>query len=309
MHLSRGFFILLACKLFEMEREVGVLPCAAPGEIQPGDGYDATAEPGEARCESSCCKAKNRLGSAMIRRTVIRLALVVLSAALTQCASLTEELTAYAGLPEGTSKTERSPSPEDASSASVETRDVATGGIFREPPPPASGALEPGTEGAPFVTALALDSDSERDNEKTHDPQPTLTLAVAGPRQSRKKPELASFSGSGEPSEEPESFTQEGLGTWYNIKTNRGTKTASGIPLCDNKLTAAHRNLPFGTRVKVTNLRNGNTEVVTVTDRGPFIEGRIIDVSIKAARSLDMVQQGVVSVVIEVVPEVEETEI
>ena len=64
-------------------------------------------------------------------------------------------------------------------------------------------------------------------------------------------------------------------------------------------LFAAHRTLPFGTHVRVTNLGNGRSAVLTIVDRGPFIRGRIIDVSITAARALGMMEAGVVEVSIE----------
>ncbi len=65
-----------------------------------------------------------------------------------------------------------------------------------------------------------------------------------------------------------------------------GTETASGIPLDDNELTAAHKSLPFGTRVKVTNKTNGNTVTVTITDRGPYVRGRCIDITKAGAQAL-----------------------
>jgi len=65
-----------------------------------------------------------------------------------------------------------------------------------------------------------------------------------------------------------------------------GTKTASGIPLDDSALTAAHKSLPFGTKVQVTNKKNGNTVTVTITDRGPYIRGRCIDITKAGARAL-----------------------
>ena len=67
-----------------------------------------------------------------------------------------------------------------------------------------------------------------------------------------------------------------------------------------NRLTAAHRTLPFGTRVKVINKRNGNSVIVRINDRGPFIRCRIIDVSRGAARKLGMISAGVVPVTIQV---------
>jgi rare lipoprotein A len=71
-----------------------------------------------------------------------------------------------------------------------------------------------------------------------------------------------------------------------------GGRTASGEVTGPNGLTAAHRTLPFGTRVLVTNVRNGRTVVVRITDRGPFNRGRVIDLSRAAARELDMISAG-----------------
>ena len=68
-----------------------------------------------------------------------------------------------------------------------------------------------------------------------------------------------------------------------------------------NALTAAHRTFPFGTLVRVTNLANGKIIVVRVNDRGPFKEGRLIDLSLKAARDLDMISSGTSKVRLEVV--------
>ncbi|MBE9216476.1 septal ring lytic transglycosylase RlpA family protein [Plectonema cf. radiosum LEGE 06105] len=68
----------------------------------------------------------------------------------------------------------------------------------------------------------------------------------------------------------------------------------------NTQLTAAHRTLPFGTKVKVTNENNGRSTIVTINDRGPFIRCRIIDVSRKAAKELNMIDSGVVPVTIKV---------
>jgi rare lipoprotein A len=65
-----------------------------------------------------------------------------------------------------------------------------------------------------------------------------------------------------------------------------GTKTASGIPLHDNGMMAAHKSLPFGSKVKVTNKKNGHAVTVTITDRGPYVKGRCIDLSKAGARAL-----------------------
>jgi len=90
-------------------------------------------------------------------------------------------------------------------------------------------------------------------------------------------------------------ITETGKGSYYADKF-QGRKTASGDIFKQEKLTAAHRTLPFGTKVKVTNLANGRSVNVTINDRGPFAPGRIIDVSKKAARKLGMVDAGVASI-------------
>jgi rare lipoprotein A len=78
---------------------------------------------------------------------------------------------------------------------------------------------------------------------------------------------------------------QSGIASHYSTR-ELGTRTASGRPLQDGALTAAHRTLPFGSRVRVTNHANGRSVVVTITDRGPFTRGRVIDLSIAGARAL-----------------------
>jgi rare lipoprotein A len=80
--------------------------------------------------------------------------------------------------------------------------------------------------------------------------------------------------------------TQSGIASVYTSK--QGTKTASGKRLNDGALTAAHRTLPFGTKVRVTNKRNGRSVVVTITDRGPFIRGRVIDLTMAGANAIGM---------------------
>jgi rare lipoprotein A len=86
----------------------------------------------------------------------------------------------------------------------------------------------------------------------------------------------------------------------YYAEKFHGRKTANGETFDMNALTAAHRSLPFGTICRVTNLSNQKTVNVKINDRGPFIEGRIIDLSKGAARSLDALQSGVIEVKIEI---------
>jgi rare lipoprotein A len=77
---------------------------------------------------------------------------------------------------------------------------------------------------------------------------------------------------------------QTGIASVYSHESGSGT--ASGQKLNTGELTAAHRSLPFGTKVKVTNQRNGRSVIVTINDRGPFVRGRVIDVTPAAAREL-----------------------
>lgn len=77
-----------------------------------------------------------------------------------------------------------------------------------------------------------------------------------------------------------------------------GGRTASGERSGPNELTAAHRTLPFGTKVLVTNLRNGRSVIVRINDRGPYGRGRVIDVSIAAARQLGMIGSGTANVML-----------
>lgn len=91
-----------------------------------------------------------------------------------------------------------------------------------------------------------------------------------------------------------------GVASWYGPGFY-GRKTASGAVYTGAKLTAAHRTLPFGTRVRVTNLENGRRVVVVVDDRGPYARGRVIDLSPTAARRLGMLNDGLARVRVEVV--------
>lgn len=87
--------------------------------------------------------------------------------------------------------------------------------------------------------------------------------------------------------------TETGEASWYGAE-HQGRPTASGEPFDMHKLTAAHRTLPLGTRVLVTNLQNDRSVAVRINDRGPWVRGRIIDLSYAAARALGSVAVGVV---------------
>jgi rare lipoprotein A len=93
-------------------------------------------------------------------------------------------------------------------------------------------------------------------------------------------------------------FTQTGLASFYG-RAHAGKRTASGEKFDHLDFTAAHRTLAFGTLIRVTNLANGRTVTVEITDRGPRIETRIVDLSLAAANALDMQQQGIARVKLE----------
>jgi rare lipoprotein A (peptidoglycan hydrolase) len=90
----------------------------------------------------------------------------------------------------------------------------------------------------------------------------------------------------------------DGIATWYGHAL-QGRETASGEPFDMFRFTAAHNTLPFGTMLRITNRQNGKWVVVRITDRGPLVPGRVIDLSFAAARQIGMVDTGVASVHIE----------
>ena len=123
-----------------------------------------------------------------------------------------------------------------------------------------------------------------------------LAVSTAGlpmrPAADTKSPEIALDS-------------EVGVASFYGARFHR-LRTASGERFDMHRMTAAHRTLPFGTRVRVTNLRNGRSAVVHINDRGPFVKGRVIDLSYAAARQLRMVQRGAERVRVEVLSSVVE---
>ncbi len=123
---------------------------------------------------------------------------------------------------------------------------------------------------------------------------PSYRTASRSERRTRN-PEAAGFSksaysggGSG----------HSGMASYYGSEL--GSRTASGARFNPSAMTAAHRTLPFGTKVRVTNKRNGRSVIVTINDRGPFIRGRIIDLSSGAAGVIGMRSSGVAPVSVEV---------
>ena len=97
-------------------------------------------------------------------------------------------------------------------------------------------------------------------------------------------------------------YSQTGLASWYGSQfVNQST--ASGEKYLPHLLTAAHRSLPFNSRVRVTNLENGKSVIVRINDRGPFIKGRIIDLSYAAAKQINMIGKGIARVKVDLLPD------
>jgi len=95
-------------------------------------------------------------------------------------------------------------------------------------------------------------------------------------------------------------YSMTGIASWYGRRF-MGKKTASGEVFDPEKMTAAHRRLAMGTLVRVANLKNGRQVMVRINDRGPYIPGRIIDLSRAAARTMDMIERGLVPVRMEII--------
>ena len=112
-----------------------------------------------------------------------------------------------------------------------------------------------------------------------------LSSAAARPAEARPRPEV-------------------GLASWYG-EFHHGQPTASGEIFDMTRMTAAHRTLPLGTQLRVVNLQNGRVVRVRVNDRGPYVDGRILDLSREAARALDMEHSGLATVKLEVIAAVQ----
>lgn len=137
----------------------------------------------------------------------------------------------------------------------------------------AIAATAPGTASAPALAAMKAA------------PGPTsVALAEAMPEAKQTDPKV-----------------QVGIASWYGNQ-EQGRLTASGERFDEHKLTAAHRSLPLDTKVKVTNLENGRSVEVKVNDRGPYIPGRVLDLSTRAAKLLGMEKEGLALVRIEPLP-------
>jgi rare lipoprotein A len=153
----------------------------------------------------------------------------------------------------------------------------------RQPPPTQPAETPPATE--------------EAVKRSTDVPETPATPPAVTPTPKRSKPALAPA---------PSGYTEEGNASWYGVPFH-GRRASNGEIYDMYKLTAAHRTLPFETMVRVTNLNNGKSTVVRITDRGPFVDNRIIDLSLAAAREVDSMGAGVVPVRVEVLGGVDPT--
>ena len=99
----------------------------------------------------------------------------------------------------------------------------------------------------------------------------------------------------------PERRVETGLASYY-ARSLQGRRTASGARYDGRAMTCAHRTHPFGTLLRVTDVESGRSVTVKVTDRGPFTQGRVVDISWAAARVLGILEQGVARVKVELVP-------
>jgi rare lipoprotein A len=129
---------------------------------------------------------------------------------------------------------------------------------------------------------------------------PPVVLPTAGPtapaEPASSEPSVANTAQAAAPLRGPQGWTESGIASWYGPRF-QGRRTASGERFDTQELTAAHKTLPFGTRVRVKSLVNGKEVIVRINDRGPFIKGRIIDLSKAAAQAIGLV--GVKQVLVE----------
>jgi rare lipoprotein A len=140
----------------------------------------------------------------------------------------------------------------------------------------------------PSAASPATTESAKRSSDAQPAPTPTNLPARPAPRRGKSSPSPA-----------PEGYLEEGNASWYGVPFN-GRRASNGEIYDMYKLTAAHRTLPFETMVRVTNLNNGKATTVRITDRGPFVENRIIDLSLAAAREIESIGPGVVPVRVEV---------
>jgi rare lipoprotein A len=150
-------------------------------------------------------------------------------------------------------------------------------------------------------TSTVLPAESLSDNHQVDEPQTDIpSVESSSAPIIPRSPETQEASPPATlPTPAPSTIIETGLASWYGAK-HHGRRTASGEIFDQKKFTAAHRTLPWGSIVKVTNLDNGKSVEVRINDRGPFTKGRIIDLSRAAARAVGMLESGVSPVRMEV---------
>ncbi|MFP4376086.1 MAG: septal ring lytic transglycosylase RlpA family protein [Spirochaetales bacterium] len=132
----------------------------------------------------------------------------------------------------------------------------------------------------------------------------TLSITAQMPAEPDVEPARPPGSERATPAEESDGHELRGYASWYGGKF-QGRLTANGERFDTNLLTAAHKTLPFDTIVEVTHLDNGRTVQVRINDRGPFVEGRVIDLSRAAAEAIDMTAQGIAMVEVRIIGRIE----
>lgn len=154
---------------------------------------------------------------------------------------------------------------------------------------------QPSASGAPQPSSTSEENTEVTKNSTIVTPSPAVSSAPAHPKHSKTPPTPL-----------PSGYTEEGNASWYGNPFH-GRRSSNGEVYDMYKFTAAHRTMPFETMVRVTNLNNGKTVTVRITDRGPFVDNRIIDLSQAAAREIESIGPGVVPVRLEVLGNVDVT--
>jgi rare lipoprotein A len=152
------------------------------------------------------------------------------------------------------------------------------------------GARRVGAPSQPSTASPETIESTKRSTDSPPETAPPPATSAPSPTPKRSKPAQIPA---------PAGYLEEGNASWYGVPFN-GRRASNGEIYDMYKLTAAHRTLPFETMVRVTNLNNGKSTTVRITDRGPFVDNRVIDLSLAAAREIESVGPGVVPVRIEV---------
>jgi len=155
-----------------------------------------------------------------------------------------------------------------------------------------------GIVGLVFVFAMVITGCAGRKPLSASAPPPMAPTAT--PPGTAEKAKRATASSEGPSDQSVGAYIEEGNASWYGAPFH-GRRASNGEVYDMNKMKAAHRTMAFGTVVRVTNLTNGKTAVVRITDRGPFVENRIIDLSMAAAKEIESIGPGVVPVRLEVI--------